>query len=411
MYNLLIKIYTALIHLSAPFNQKAKEWVNGRKGLFPLLEKIEHGDGIVWFNCASLGEYEQAIPLIINLKRQHPNNKILVTFFSPSGYNHRRNIEEVDYYAYLPADTKRNASRFLDIVKPVCAIFCKYDYWFNFIKIMYDRNIPQFFVSSIFRESQYFFKWYGYPAVKTLRKVTHFFVQNEESKRLLNSISIDNVSVTGDTRFDRVVEIANSDFIDEKVSDFKGDGKVFIAGSSWEPDETIIHNSMDALADYRIILAPHLIDRDNLERISRLFDGNVVNYSQYEVGYDYGNKVMVIDCIGKLAYLYRYADIAYVGGGFGKGIHNTLEAVVYGIPVIFGPKYLKYNEAVMLVDSKGGFSISNESDFRNIIEKLSYEKIYSETKNNCLHIVQSNSNVSRVIILEINKLVDFRKSY
>ena len=166
MYNLLIKIYSALIHLSAPFNQKAKEWVNGRKGLFTLLEKIEHGDGIVWFHCASLGEYEQAIPLIISLKRQHPNNKVLVTFFSPSGFNHRRNIGEVDYYAYLPADTRRNASRFLDIVKPVCAIFCKYDFWFNFIKIMYDRNIPQFFVSSIFRESQYFFKWYGYPAVK-----------------------------------------------------------------------------------------------------------------------------------------------------------------------------------------------------------------------------------------------------
>ena len=406
MYNLLIKIYSALIHLSVPFNQKAKEWVNGRKGLFAMLEKIEHGDGIVWFHCASLGEYEQAIPLIINLKLQHPNNKILVTFFSPSGFNHRRNIGEVDYYAYLPADTRRNASRFLDIVKPVCAIFCKYDFWFNFIKIMYDRNIPQFFVSSIFRKNQYFFKWYGGWFRKQLgRCFEHLFVQNEESLKLLKSHGVSQCSLAGDTRFDRVHQIAlaaEGDAVAESFLDGY-DGKVMVAGSTWPPDEELISKLRIENPELRIILAPHVINEEHLKQIEGLMPDSI-RYSRLsnEPGSPNTSRVLIIDNIGLLSKLYRYADVAYIGGGFGVGIHNILEAVTFGKPVLFGPNHRKFKEACDIIALGGGFShIDGDTLARNITPLLTDNDAYRRASQACTSYMEVNLGSTDKILATI----------
>ena len=411
MYNFVIFLYYIAIKIASLFSRKAKDWMKGRQHLYKQLKSIDHGDGIIWIHCSSLGEYEQGIPLIIDLKKRFSNNKILVTFFSPSGYNHKKVIHEVDYYFYIPIDTIVDALRFVNIVKPLFAIFIKYEFWYNMIWVLKDAGIPTFYVSCNFRRNQYFFKWYSGWFRHRLRKVTYYFVQNEESKILLNSIRISNVLVTGDTRYDRVAEIANSEYNDEIINNFKFGQKLFIAGSSWEHDELIIMNSLDVLSNYKVLLVPHIVSPKNIERIAKLFDNKIELYSTYSVEQAKGYNVMVVDCMGKLSYLYRYADIAYIGGGFGKGIHNTLEAAVYGIPVIFGPKYRKFNEAVTLVDKKGGFSISNQEEFTQIIKSLSDGFFYNKTKKICGQIVESNIGATDKIILKINELVSLKKSY
>lgn len=402
MYSLFIYLYVFAIKVAALFNGKAREWVNGRKNLLENM-KVMQGENVIWLHCASLGEYEQGIPLAQKLKILYPDCKILVTFFSPSGFNHRKNIKEVDYYFYMPADTISNISKLLNIVNVKFAVFVKYEFWFNAIKTLHDNDVPIYYVACNFRPDQYFFKWYGKWSRRYLKMVSHFFVQNDVSYNLLRLINV-NSTVAGDTRFDRVFAIANSFYEDKIVQNFKGNDKLFVMGSSWEKDEQIVVSTNLITDNYKLLIAPHLIDVNNISRVKNLFGNDAVLYSGCDENSVQDFRVLIVDCIGKLSYLYRYADVAYIGGGFGAGIHNTLEAAAYQIPVIFGPKYKKFNEAVEILKSDAGFSISNHVQLNEVIENLLQNDFYDLIKSNCGSFVKSNIGAVDIITLKIKEL-------
>lgn len=402
MYSLFIYLYVFAIKVAALFNGKAREWVNGRKNLLENM-KVMQGENVIWLHCASLGEYEQGIPLAQKLKTLYPDCKILVTFFSPSGFNHRKNIKEVDYYFYMPADTISNISKLLNIVNVKFAVFVKYEFWFNAIKTLHDNDVPIYYVACNFRPDQYFFKWYGKWSRRYLKMVSHFFVQNDVSYNLLRLINV-NSTVAGDTRFDRVFAIANSFYEDKIVQNFKGNDKLFVMGSSWEKDEQIVVSTNLITDNYKLLIAPHLIDVNNISRVKNLFGNDAVLYSSCDENSVQDFRVLIVDCIGKLSYLYRYADVAYIGGGFGAGIHNTLEAAAYQIPVIFGPNYKKFNEAVEILKSDAGFSISNHVQLNEVIENLLQNDFCDLIKSNCGSFVKSNIGAVDVITLKIKEL-------
>ena len=347
----------------------------------------------VWFHAASLGEFEQGRPLMERIRKEYPQYKILLTFYSPSGYEVRKNYEGADIICYMPVDTRLNAIRFLRLVRPVMAFFIKYEFWSNFLHILKHRNIPTYSVSSIFREDQVFFKWYGRSYANVLKCFTRFFVQNEESKRLLEGIGITDVDVVGDTRFDRVLQIkeaakhlpiceafrkgvavsssssALSSFDSEKES--RPDFKVFVAGSSWPPDEEIFIRFFNEHKDWRLLIAPHVIAEEHLKLIlSLLKNKKVVRYTQTNPEEAAKADVLIIDCFGLLSSMYNYGDVAYIGGGFGVGIHNTLEAAVWNMPVIFGPNNKKFQEAQGLLKSGGGFEITNYESFEGLMNSM-----------------------------------------
>lgn len=402
MYSLFIYLYVLAIKVAALFNGKAREWVNGRKNLLENM-KVMQGENVIWLHCASLGEYEQGIPLAQKLKILYPDCKILVTFFSPSGFNHRKNIKEVDYYFYMPADTISNISKLLNIVNVKFAVFVKYEFWFNAIKTLHDNDVPIYYVACNFRPDQYFFKWYGKWSRRYLKMVSHFFVQNDVSYNLLRLINV-NSTVAGDTRFDRVFAIANSFYEDKIVQNFKGNDKLFVMGSSWEKDEQIVVSTNLITDNYKLLIAPHLIDVNNISRVKNLFGNDAVLYSGCDENSVQDFRVLIVDCIGKLSYLYRYADVAYIGGGFGAGIHNTLEAAAYQIPVIFGPNYKKFNEAVEILKSDAGFSISNHVQLNEVIENLLQNDFCDLIKSNCGSFVKSNIGAVDIITLKIKEL-------
>lgn len=402
MYSLFIYLYVFAIKVAALFNGKAREWVNGRKNLLENM-KVMQGENVIWLHSASLGEYEQGIPLAQKLKILYPDCKILVTFFSPSGFNHRKNIKEVDYYFYMPADTISNISKLLNIVNVKFAVFVKYEFWFNAIKTLHDNDVPIYYVACNFRPDQYFFKWYGKWTRRYLKMVSHFFVQNDVSYNLLRLINV-NSTVAGDTRFDRVFAIANSFYEDKIVQNFKGNDKLFVMGSSWEKDEQIVVSTNLITDNYKLLIAPHLIDVNNISRVKNLFGNDAVLYSGCDENSVQDFRVLIVDCIGKLSYLYRYADVAYIGGGFGAGIHNTLEAAAYKIPVIFGPNYKKFNEAVEILKSDAGFSISNQVQLNEVIENLLQNDFYDLIKSNCGSFVKSNIGAVDIITLKIKEL-------
>ena len=402
MYSLFIYLYVFAIKVAALFNGKAREWVNGRKNLLENM-KVMQGKNVIWLHSASLGEYEQGIPLAQKLKILYPDCKILVTFFSPSGFNHRKNIKEVDYYFYMPADTISNISKLLNIVNVKFAVFVKYEFWFNAIKTLHDNDVPIYYVACNFRPDQYFFKWYGKWSRRYLKMVSHFFVQNDVSYNLLRLINV-NSTVAGDTRFDRVFAIANSFYEDKIVQNFKGNDKLFVMGSSWEKDEQIVVSTNLITDNYKLLIAPHLIDVNNISRVKNLFGNDAVLYSGCDENSVQDFRVLIVDCIGKLSYLYRYADVAYIGGGFGAGIHNTLEAAAYKIPVIFGPNYKKFNEAVEILKSDAGFSISNQVQLNEVIENLLQNDFYDLIKSNCGSFVKSNIGAVDIITLKIKEL-------
>lgn len=402
MYSLFIYLYVFAIKVAALFNGKAREWVNGRKNLLENM-KVMQGENVIWLHSASLGEYEQGIPLAQKLKILYPDCKILVTFFSPSGFNHRKNIKEVDYYFYMPADTISNISKLLNIVNVKFAVFVKYEFWFNAIKTLHDNDVPIYYVACNFRPDQYFFKWYGKWTRRYLKMVSHFFVQNDVSYNLLRLINV-NSTVAGDTRFDRVFAIANSFYEDKIVQNFKGNDKLFVMGSSWEKDEQIVVSTNLITDNYKLLIAPHLIDVNNISRVKNLFGNDAVLYSGCDENSVQDFRVLIVDCIGKLSYLYRYADVAYIGGGFGAGIHNTLEAAAYQIPVIFGPNYKKFNEAVEILKSDAGFSISNQVQLNEVIENLLQNDFYDLIKSNCGSFVKSNIGAVDIITLKIKEL-------
>lgn len=371
IYNIGIALFTLTIRLVAPFNNRASLLVKGRSQVWKQLEKANLQEPVVWVHCASLGEFEQGRPLIEAIRSAHPKYKIVLTFFSPSGYEVRKNYFEADLVIYLPADTKRNAQRFIQLVQPKKVFFIKYEYWYHYFRELHAVKTPLYMVSSIFRPSQVFFKWYGSWFCKILNLVTKFFVQDKMSADLLSSIGLVNYEIAGDTRFDRVAAIAASAPTISIVERFAKEANVIVAGSTWSPDETILANFINHRStDFKLIIAPHEVHEGRVNELIKKLKVPVVRFSQLNDKIPENSKVLIIDTIGMLSAIYRYGTVAYIGGGFGVGIHNTLEAATFGIPVIFGPKYKKFKEAVDLMDLGGGFSICSQEGFYQIIDQL-----------------------------------------
>ena len=374
MYNVFIYLYLLGVAIISRFNEKVRKMWRGEREAFSILkEKVDPEAKYVWFHAASLGEFEQGRPLMEQLRREHPEYKILLTFFSPSGYEVRKNYEGADIITYLPIDTITNARRFLRLVHPVMAFFIKYEFWYNYLHILKHRNIPVYSVSSIFRPDQVFFKWYGRQYGRVLNCFTHFFVQNEISKELLAKISITNTTIVGDTRFDRVLQIKEAAKQLPVVEAFKQDYKVFVAGSSWPPDEEIFIKYFNEHKDWKLIIAPHVIGEDHLQQIEKLLSGRkIVRYKDSAEADVKDAEVLIINCYGLLSSIYHYGDVAYVGGGFGVGIHNLLEAAVWDVPVFFGPNNQKFQEAQALKKS-GGFEIHDYEEFARMMDRFAAE--------------------------------------
>lgn len=378
IYNLLIFLYSVAVRLASLFNKKAALMRKGEYQTFNVLEKnIVKGEKYLWFHASSLGEFEQGRPLIEKIREKHPQYKILQTFFSPSGYEVRKNYKGADIVCYLPLDTPHNAKRFVNTVCPYMAFFIKYEFWRNYLKELKSRHIPVYSVSSIFRPGQIFFKWYGKGYSKTLHLFTHLFVQNRKSVELLHGIGVDNTSIVGDTRFDRVIEICNQAKELPLLENFKDDSHtVLVAGSSWTPDEDIFIPYFNTHPELKLVIAPHVIDENRLEEITDKITRKVVRYTQATEETAQKADCLIIDCFGLLSSVYRYGEIAYIGGGFGVGIHNVLEAAVYGIPVIFGPNNKRFREAQGLLACDGGFEIHGKEDFSRLADRLMSDRIF-----------------------------------
>ena len=377
VYNLIIYLYLLGVAVYSRFNEKVRKMWRGEREAFKILrEKVDPNAKYVWFHAASLGEFEQGRPLMEQLRQDHPEYKILLTFFSPSGYEVRKNYEGADIITYLPLDTITNARRFLRTVRPVMAFFIKYEFWYNYLHILKHRHIPVYSVSSIFRPDQVFFKWYGRQYGRVLNCFTHFFVQNTISKELLAKIGITNVTIVGDTRFDRVLQIKEAARQLHVVEAFKEDYKLFVAGSSWPPDEEIFIRYFNEHKDWKLIIAPHVIGEDHLEQIEKLLAGRkIVRYKDAKEDDVKAADVLIINCYGLLSSIYHYGDVAYVGGGFGVGIHNLLEAAVWDVPVFFGPNNQKFQEAQALKQN-GGFEIHDYEEFERQMNRFASDAQY-----------------------------------
>ena len=417
IYNIVIYFVLWGIAIASLFNEKVRKMWRGEREAFKILkQKVDPNAKYIWFHAASLGEFEQGRPLMERIRKDYPQYKILLTFYSPSGYEVRKNYEGADIICYMPVDTRLNAIRFLRLVRPVMAFFIKYEFWSNFLHILKHRNIPTYSVSSIFREDQVFFKWYGRSYAGGLKCFTRFFVQNEESKRLLEGIGITAVDVVGDTRFDRVLQIkeaakqlpiceafrtgvASSQSADVPHHDFK----VFVAGSSWPPDENIFIPFFNEHKDWRLLIAPHVIAEEHLKLILSLIKGKkVVRYTQTTPEEAAEADVLIIDCFGLLSSMYNYGDVAYIGGGFGVGIHNTLEAAVWNMPVIFGPNNKKFREAQHLLEKKGGFEINDYEEFKRLMDRFLTDNSYLQQAGNAAgDYVKNNSGALEKIMKAI----------
>ena len=361
IYNICIYLYYILIHLASLYKNKAKLWINGRKA-----QEVQQLESSIWFHFASLGEFEQGRPVLEAVKDHYPQQQIIVTFFSPSGYEARKDTPLANAVYYLPLDRAANAQKFIRTIKPVMAIFTKYEYWYHFFNELHNRHVPLYIISGIFRPEQVFFKWYGGLHRKMLKMVTWFFVQDISSKHLLHDAGVTNVTISGDTRFDRVWANALQPKQLPEVGSFKNGQKLFIAGSTWPADEKLIAALVTRHPDWKFIIAPHEIGEDKIAGlISLLPKESTIKFSEISRLTSHISH-LVIDNIGMLSSLYQYADIAYIGGGFGTGIHNTLEAAAFGMPVIFGPKYDKFKEARDLVELKAGFSINNQEALNSV---------------------------------------------
>ncbi|HSH53145.1 MAG TPA: glycosyltransferase N-terminal domain-containing protein [Bacteroidales bacterium] len=410
LYLLGIKLFYILVYFASLFNRKAKLWIKGRKQLFKkIASQVVPENKIAWFHCASLGEFEQGRPLIETFKKKYPDYKILITFYSPSGFEIRKNYQHADYIFYLPLDTPKNAKKFLNLVKPDIIFFIKYEFWYFFLKEIYKRKIPLYLVSGIFRKEQRFFKSINQSSRKMLGYFTHFFVQNEQSKKLLHSIDIKNVTITGDTRFDRVHTIAEQAKKLPLIETFKEKSVVFVAGSTWKPDEEIIISYYNLYPTrFKLIIAPHEVHAQNIERILKLFnsDRNVIKYSEANIENIDKADVLIIDCIGLLSSLYKYGDIAYIGGGFGKGIHNILEAATFGMPVVFGPNHEKFQEAVDLINQEGAFVVRNYNDFEQTMNLLLNNKTILQEKGKVASkFIEQKTGATQKILTSIKNIL------
>lgn len=403
LYNTGISAYSFMIRLVSPFNEKAAQWVKGRKGIRDKIRDIKRGnERLVWFHAASLGEFEQGRPVIEALKKEQPGTKVVLTFFSPSGYEIRKNYTGADYILYLPADTPGNAAFFVKQLRPDTAIFIKYEFWYNYLHELYKHHIPVYLISAIFRPEQPFFKSWGGLHRKMLGFFTRLFVQDAESVSLLESIGIKNAQQTGDTRFDRVKQIADAAKDIEKVAKFCAGQPAVVCGSTWPPDEDILMEYINNYSGpYKWIIAPHETGESHINSIFGKCKKKITRYTD-TAGIPADYDVLIIDCIGLLSAVYRYGKISYIGGGFGVGIHNTLEAAVYGIPVIFGPKYCKFNEAVSLLRDGGAFTIKNKEELKELLDTLTNSPEIAATTGACaLDYVNSQLGATQIIIEEL----------
>ena len=404
VYNFIIKFYYFTIVCASPFNLKAKVWLEGRKNLIEKLKiAIGKNSNIIWFHCASLGEFEQGRPVIEAYRKIEPNHKTLLTFFSPSGYDIRKNYNGADWVFYLPLDTNKNVKQFLNIVKPQKVVFVKYEFWYNFLNQLHKNNVPVYLISAIFRKEQMFFKWYGSWYRKILKIFTHIFVQNEESEILLKSINVNNVTIAGDTRFDRVYEIATNCKNISEVQEFSDGYRIIVIGSAWQQDEDVLIPFINkAPQNIKFIIAPHEIKESGLCRLEKNITIPIVRFSQAKQSNLKIAKVLVIDNVGMLSSLYKYGNIAYIGGGFGKGIHNILEAAVFGLPVVFGANYKKFSEAVNLISEKGAFCINNDKELEHQFnELLENETFYNNASNIAKTFVKNRIGATKKILENI----------
>jgi 3-deoxy-D-manno-octulosonic-acid transferase len=399
-YNISIRLYGVLLWLIQGLNPKAKAWVGGRKSYWSKLPVIHPTEQIYWFHCASLGEFDQGIPVMNLLKEQDPSLKILVTFFSPSGMEHYQKRKHcADYVYYLPLDTPNNAKRFLNHFNPSRIFFIKYEFWLNYLFDAKKRAIPMYSVSCILRPSQIYFKWYGGFFRKGLHCFTAFFVQNEETKELLQQIHIQQVSVTGDTRFDKVIENKKLVQKDNLIELFLQGEKAIILGSSWSVEEELFHAYYQKLhLKPKVIIAPHDISEGHLTAIEKTFGSEMIRYSQLDENSN--QNILLIDCIGKLANAYSYGKIAFIGGGFTGKLHNTLEPVVFGLPVLFGPKHRKFPEAEKFINAGIAFTIQNEAEFTESVHKI--ENNLLGLQNICLQEIEKSTGAATKIISKIS---------
>ena len=402
LYNIAIHFYLLGVAIASLFNEKVRKMWRGERAAFNVLkQKVDPEARYVWFHAASLGEFEQGRPIMERLRREHPEYKILLTFFSPSGYEVRKNYEGADIICYLPLDTPINAIRFLRLVRPVMAYFIKYEFWYNYLHILKYRHVPAYSVSSIFRPDQIFFKWYAKKYAGVLHCITHFFVQNEQSKELLAKIGITDVTISGDTRFDRVLQIMEQSKHLPIVEAFKQDHHVFVAGSSWSPDEDIFIRFFNEHPEWKLIIAPHVIGNDHLQQILSKLNRKTVRYTEATTETAAEAQCLIIDCFGLLSSIYHYGEVAYVGGGFGVGIHNVLEAAVWNVPVFFGPNNKRFQEAQELRASGGGVEITDYDSFATaMLRFMSDPEWLRQCGNKAGEYVKSKAGATNIVLKE-----------
>ena len=387
----------------SPFHSKASLLIKGRRKWVEKIEsKIKREDRTVWMHCASLGEFEQGRTVIEAIKKEIPELKIVLTFFSPSGYEIRKNYSGADCIIYLPPDTPGNAKRFVRLVNPEFVIFVKYDLWDNYISALYNNNIPIYLISAIFRHDHYFFKWYGSFFRHMLKKFSRIFVQDQQSFDLLSAIGLEHITLAGDTRFDRVVQITSTARDIPQLEIFRGNEKLFLAGSSEKTDEDIITEYINKFPErMKWVIAPHEIDKQNIERIEKLLNVGYVRFSEFNNANE-DVRVLIIDNIGMLSSAYRYAYIAAIGGGFGKAIHNILEPACWGIPVLFGPEHKKFREAVDLINENGAMTFNSFRVFSDILDKwLADEPFYLKSAKSVVSYINKNTGATGKILHEI----------
>lgn len=403
LYNVAITLYDLAAYLLFPFSRKPRKMIKGHWVVYDLLrQQREENADYIWFHAASLGEFEQGRPMIEEIKRRHPDKKILLTFFSPSGYEVRKHYDGADIVCYLPFDKPHNVRKFLDLARPSMAFFIKYEFWKNYLDELKRRGIPTYSVSSVFRKDQVFFKWYGGLYRKVLHDFTCLYVQNELSRRYLAKIGVTDVKIVGDTRFDRVIEIMHRAKELPIVEAFCGGGQVLVAGSSWQPDEELFIRYFNDHPGMKLIIAPHVIDDLHLVDIINKLKRPYVRYSKATPEKAAKADCLIVDCYGLLSSIYRYGTMSYVGGGFGVGIHNTLEAAVYGMPVVFGPKYQKFVEAKELIEAGGAFTISNYAALEALLDRLVSDKEFLAKSGDAAgHYVESRAGATGRILEDI----------
>ena len=404
LYNILISLYSKCVSFAGRWYPKARLWSEGRNQLFERMRgAIKPEDRVVWVHTASLGEFEQGRPVIEKIRARYPDYKILLTFFSPSGYEIRKNYQGADYIFYLPADTARNARKFLDVAHPEVAIFVKYEFWLNLLAELRKRQIKTYIISSIFRRNSIFFRWYGAMWRKALRSFNTIFVQNEESKKLLAGIGIENVVIAGDSRFDRVAEIARQAKKIELIDRFRGGGRLFVAGSTWGPDEEILIKLINENPTVKFIIAPHEMEEERMARIEAEVKGGALRYTRCTPLTSFASKqVMILDTMGMLSSVYGYASWSYIGGGFGVGIHNTLEAATFGLPIAFGPNYHKFKEARDLVTLGAAASVIDYKQLSRWFAPLCDNEIFlRKVSRLSREYTQQNQGATDIFLKEI----------